>query len=69
MRRTIPYGDGISPIGLSAVRHVQEVRMPAEKDYEAVKQTVYLHGGVESSLYVDFSDPREPRNILTDTNF
>ncbi len=64
-----PYGDGISPIGLSAVRHVQEVRMPAEKDYEAVKQTVYLHGGVESSLYVDFSDPREPSDYFKRDNY
>lgn len=64
-----PYGDNISPIGLSAVRHVQEVRMPADKDYEAVKQTIYLHGGVESSLYVDFSDPREPSDYFNRDNF
>jgi len=33
--------------------------MPAYKDYQAIKQTVYLHGGVESSLYMDFNNPRE----------
>ena len=54
-----PYGDGVSPDGLSAVCHVQEVRMPEEKDYQAIKQTVYLYGGVESSLYMDFEDPSE----------
>lgn len=54
-----PYGDGISPDGLSAVRHVQEVRVPDAKDYETVKQTLYLHGGVETSLYIDFFNPQE----------
>lgn len=33
--------------------------MPAAKDYEAIKQTVYLYGGVESSLYMDFDDPTQ----------
>lgn len=55
-----PYGDGSSPEGLSAVCHVQEVRVPDEKDYKTIKQTVYLHGGVETSLYIDFSNPKEP---------
>ena len=54
-----PYGDNVSPDGLSPVKHVQGVRMPAYKDYQAIKQTVYLHGGVESSLYMDFNNPRE----------
>ncbi len=64
-----PYGDHISPDGLEAVKHVQEVRMPADKDYQAVKQTIYLYGGVESSLYVDFSDPREKSEYFNRTNF
>lgn len=54
-----PYDDGKSPDDLSAVCHVQEARMPDTKDYEAIKQTVYLHGGVESSLYMDFDDPTQ----------
>ncbi len=54
-----PYGDNVSTEGLSAVKHVQEVRMPDYKDYQAVKQTVYLYGGVESSLYVDFTNSQE----------
>lgn len=54
-----PYGDNESPDDLSPVLHVQEVRMPGDGDLEAIKQTVYLHGGVESSLYMDFSDPRQ----------
>lgn len=64
-----PYGDHISPEGLEAVKHVQEVRMPADKDYQAIKQTVYLHGGVESSLYVDFSDPREKSEYFNRENY
>lgn len=64
-----PYGDRVSPEGLTPVKHVQEVRMPADKDYQAIKQTIYLHGGVESSLYVDFSDPREKSEYFNRTNF
>ena len=64
-----PDGDHISPEGLEAVKHVQEVRMPADKDYQAIKQTVYLHGGVESSLYVDFSDPREKSEYFNRENY
>lgn len=63
-----PYGDQFSPEGLTAVKHVQEVRMPADKDYQAIKQTVYLYGGVESSLYVDFSDPREKSEFFNREN-
>lgn len=54
-----PYGDQTSPGNLEAVRHVQEVRMPAAGDFEAIKRNVYLYGGVESSLYMDFTDPSE----------
>lgn len=54
-----PYGDGVSPEGLEPVKHVQEVRIPGDGDYQTIKQTVYLHGGVESSLYVDFMDSGE----------
>ena len=46
-----PYGDGISPQGLSPVCHVQEIRVLPGKDYEAIKRAVYLYGGVQSSLY------------------
>lgn len=63
-----PYGDQFSPEGLTAVKHVQEVRMPADKDYQAVKQTIYLYGGVESSLYVDFSAPREKSEYFNREN-
>lgn len=54
-----PYGDNVTSEGLTAVKHVQEVRIPDYKDFQAIKQTVYLHGGVESSLYVDFMNSQE----------
>ena len=41
------------------MKHVQSVRMPDHKDYEAIKQTVYLYSGVESSLYMDFDNPHQ----------
>lgn len=56
LERDDPYDDGVSPDDLAAVCHVQEARMPESKDYQAIKQTIYLHGGVESSLYMDFTD-------------
>ena len=54
-----PYGDNRTEEGLRPVCHVQGVRMPDAKDYYAIKQTVYRYGGVESSLYIDFTNPRE----------
>ena len=36
--------------------HVQEVRQSEPKDYEAIKRFIYLYGGVESALYVDFDE-------------
>lgn len=51
-----PYGDGISPKGLKAVKHVQEVQMIPGKDYEKIKQAVLHYGGVQSSLYTSMTD-------------
>jgi C1A family cysteine protease len=64
-----PYGDNESPSGLSPVCHVQEVRMPDSKDYETIKQTVYLHGGVESTLYMDFTDSDEESFYYNKENY
>ena len=36
--------------------YVQEVRQSEPKDYEAIKRFVYLYGGVESALYLDFNE-------------
>lgn len=46
-----PYGDGISPEGLQAAKHVQEIQMLPSRDLEAIKRAVYRCGGVQSSLY------------------
>ncbi|MGI6054903.1 MAG: lectin like domain-containing protein [Clostridium sp.] len=54
-----PYGDGYSPPGLSPVCHVQEIQVLPEKDYEAIKQAVYLSGGVQSSLYTTMAAGEE----------
>lgn len=45
------YGDGESPEGLSAVRHVQEVRFIESKSLDRIKQMVYKYGAVETSFY------------------
>lgn len=47
-----PYGDGVSPEGLTAVKHVQEVRILPEYDRDAIKRAVLDYGGVQGSLYV-----------------
>lgn len=48
-----PYGDGVSDETLQPVRHVQEMQMIKNKDYEAIKQAVYQYGAVQSSIYMD----------------
>ncbi len=48
-----PYGDGVSPEGLSPIKHVQEMQLFAEKDYAAIKRAVMRCGAVQSSLYMD----------------
>lgn len=51
-----PYGDGVSPDGLTPSVHVKEVRILPDKDYRAVKEAVFLYGGVQSSLYSSQAD-------------
>ncbi|WP_077609726.1 lectin like domain-containing protein [Clostridium sp. Marseille-P2415] len=51
-----PYGDGISPDGVKAVKHVQEIQMIPGKDYEKIKRAVLLYGGVQSSLYTSMTN-------------
>lgn len=46
-----PYGDGVSPDGLKAVKHVQEIQIIKEKDFDKIKEMVLRYGGVQSSLY------------------
>ncbi len=51
-----PYGDGISPDGLEPVVHVQEMQLLESKNYDIIKKAVFLHGGVQSSLYVEMTN-------------
>ena len=46
-----PYGDHISPVGLTAVKHVQEIQVYKEKDVEKIKRAVFFYGAVQSSIY------------------
>lgn len=45
------YGDGKSDATLTAVKHVQEMRIIDGKDYEAIKTAVFKYGGVQTTLY------------------
>ena len=54
-----PYGDGISPENLAAVKHVQEIRMLPEGDVESIKRSVLDFGGVQSSLYTNLREAGE----------
>ena len=48
-----PYGDGVTPEGLSPVKHVQEVQIAEDKDFDAIKEMIYRYGAVQSSIYMD----------------
>lgn len=47
-----PYGDEISPDGLTAAVHVQEMQLLSGVSLEEVKQAVYEYGAVQTSLYM-----------------
>lgn len=51
-----PYGDGVSPQGLKPVKHVQEIQILPQKDYQKIKAAVYFRGGVQSSLYTSIKN-------------
>ena len=46
-----PYGDGVTRDDLTAVKHVQEIRIIDGKDYQGIKEAVFKYGGVQTSLY------------------
>ena len=54
-----PYGDGVSDNTLSAVKHVQEMRIIPSKDIAAVKEAVFKYGGVQTSLYSSISNAND----------
>lgn len=51
-----PYGDGISPEGLVASKHVQEIQILPSRHREQIKRAVLETGGVQSSLYTTLRD-------------
>lgn len=53
-----PYGDGYSPEGLEAVVHLQEAQVLESKNYDNIKKSIFLYGGVQSSLYMEMPDSR-----------
>ncbi len=52
-----PYGDGKTDDTLTAVKHVQEMRIIPAKDLAAIKQAVFKYGGVQTSLYSSLQNP------------
>ncbi|MDY3920071.1 MAG: lectin like domain-containing protein [Candidatus Limivivens sp.] len=56
------YGDGYSPEGLSAVKHVQEMHMIKDGSLEEIKEEIYRWGAVQASVYVD--DQRSLENSV-----
>ena len=61
-----PYGDGISPEGLTAAKHVQEIRILPAYDREAVKAAVYRTGGVQSALYTTLQRQEQDSRYYND---
>lgn len=64
-----PYGDGISDDTLTAVKHVQEVQIIPEKNYERIKEAVYKYGGVQSSLYLSLTSPNSKSVFYNRRNY
>jgi len=54
-----PYGDGVSPDNLSAVKHVQEARIISAKDFDTIKEMVFKYGAVQTSLYTSLKDEKD----------
>lgn len=48
-----PYGDGISPEGLSPAARVREMRLLSGMSRARIKETIYRYGPVQSSLAMD----------------
>lgn len=51
-----PYGDGVSAKGLEPVKHVQEIQLLDGKDFEKIKESVFLYGGVQTAIYSALED-------------
>ncbi len=51
-----PYGDNQTVDRLTAVKHLEEAQIISDKDYDAIKSTVYKYGGVETVIYCDLEN-------------
>ena len=51
-----PYGDGISPENLKAAKHVQNIELIEAENLNDIKEAVYKHGAVQTSLYCNVRD-------------
>lgn len=47
-----PYGDEVSPDGLTAAVHVQEMQLLSGADLDEIKLALYEYGAVQTSLYM-----------------
>lgn len=50
------YCDSIYDVSSNPVKHIQEVQIIESKNLEEIKKAVFLHGGVESSLYTSMNE-------------
>lgn len=64
-----PYGDGVSPNGLKAVKHVQEIQIIPGKDYEKIKRAILAYGGVQSSLYTSMTNEDQQSNAYHEDDY
>lgn len=51
-----PYNDGKTTQHLLAKKHVQEIQIIPDKEYEQIKRAVYEYGAVQSTLYTSLVD-------------
>lgn len=63
------YGDGIVEKDLKPRKHVQEVQILPKKDYDKIKEAVYLYGGVQTSLYSQLTDSNSKSEFYNDNTF
>ena len=52
-----PYGDEVSVEGVTPVKHVQEIQIISEKNYEKIKAAIYKYGAVQTSIYLAMETP------------
>lgn len=64
-----PYGDGISPKGLEASVHVQEMQFLEDMEQNEIKRMIYEYGPVQTSLYMDRRVTASAKEYYDETNY